>query len=90
MGSTDLTDGAQPYPGMPNPDVLTEVTERGLFPERPELCPEEVYALIKGCWAMVLQRRPSFTMLADGFAGLESGGPADPFEAVARVAGGAA
>jgi hypothetical protein len=48
-----------PYPGLTNPETVTAV-QKGFQMEKPEKCPEEVYAIMKECWNLDPHKRPTF------------------------------
>lgn len=50
--------------------------------DRPDLCPDSVYAVMRRCWHEVAEQRPSFTELFDQ---LETISPADAPAAAAAV-----
>ena len=52
----------QPYYGISNEEV-TEAIRRGKTLKNPEDCPSEIYELMKECWSMDPQSRPSFDEL---------------------------
>ncbi|XP_030326069.1 tyrosine-protein kinase SYK isoform X2 [Strigops habroptila] len=52
--------GQKPYKGMKGGEVA-QMIERGERMERPEVCPTEVYDLMKLCWTYNVDDRPGFT-----------------------------
>ncbi|KAG4073758.1 hypothetical protein HA402_000982 [Bradysia odoriphaga] len=58
-----ITLGASPYPGIP-PQNLYHLLKTGYRMERPENCSNEIYSIIKSCWADDSYARPSFKLLA--------------------------
>ncbi|NXO11191.1 KSYK kinase, partial [Oriolus oriolus] len=51
--------GQKPYKGMKGGEVA-QMIERGERMERPEVCPTEVYSLMKLCWTYNVDDRPGF------------------------------
>ncbi|KFO14569.1 Tyrosine-protein kinase SYK [Balearica regulorum gibbericeps] len=51
--------GQKPYKGMKGGEVA-QMIERGERMERPEVCPTEVYDLMKLCWTYNVDDRPGF------------------------------
>ncbi|NXM35283.1 KSYK kinase, partial [Oxyruncus cristatus] len=51
--------GQKPYKGMKGGEVA-QMIERGERMERPEVCPAEVYSLMKLCWTYNVDDRPGF------------------------------
>ncbi|NWT12561.1 KSYK kinase, partial [Vireo altiloquus] len=51
--------GQKPYRGMKGAEVALMI-ERGERMERPEVCPTEVYSLMKLCWTYNVDDRPGF------------------------------
>ncbi|NXD29475.1 KSYK kinase, partial [Spelaeornis formosus] len=51
--------GQKPYKGMKGGEVA-QMIERGERMERPEVCPTEVYSLMKLCWTYNIDDRPGF------------------------------
>ncbi|NXM45313.1 KSYK kinase, partial [Gymnorhina tibicen] len=51
--------GQKPYKGMKGGEVA-QMIERGERMERPEVCPPEVYSLMKLCWTYNVDDRPGF------------------------------
>ncbi|NXI24878.1 KSYK kinase, partial [Sterrhoptilus dennistouni] len=51
--------GQKPYKGMKGGEVA-QMIERGERMERPEVCPTEVYSLMKLCWTYNVEDRPGF------------------------------
>ncbi|XP_056356161.1 tyrosine-protein kinase Fes/Fps isoform X4 [Oenanthe melanoleuca] len=54
--------GAVPYANLSNQQTR-EAVEQGVRLEPPELCPEEVYQLMKRCWEYEPRKRPSFSTI---------------------------
>ncbi|XP_012934814.1 uncharacterized protein LOC101846195 [Aplysia californica] len=59
-----VTLGASPYPGIP-PERLFPLLSTGYRMDRPDDCPEELYAIMQKCWKTEPEHRPSFFMLTD-------------------------
>ncbi|XP_046352280.2 proto-oncogene tyrosine-protein kinase receptor Ret-like [Haliotis rufescens] len=59
-----ITLGASPYPGIA-PERLFSLLRTGYRMDRPEDCPEEVYAIMQKCWKSEPEERPTFHKLAD-------------------------
>lgn len=57
-----FTDGGKPYAGMANAAVISKV-QGGYRAEQPELCTDEVYAIMLECWAAKATSRPTFAKL---------------------------
>ncbi|XP_067673699.1 proto-oncogene tyrosine-protein kinase receptor Ret-like isoform X2 [Haliotis asinina] len=56
--------GANPYPGIA-PERLFSLLRSGYRMDRPEDCPEELYAIMQKCWKAEPEDRPTFHKLAD-------------------------
>ncbi|XP_046579109.1 LOW QUALITY PROTEIN: proto-oncogene tyrosine-protein kinase receptor Ret-like [Haliotis rubra] len=56
--------GANPYPGIA-PERLFSLLRSGYRMDRPDDCPEEVYAIMQKCWKAEPEDRPTFHKLAD-------------------------
>ncbi|NXN49333.1 KSYK kinase, partial [Rynchops niger] len=54
--------GQKPYKGMKGGEVA-QMIERGERMERPEVCPTEVYDLMKLCWTYNVDDRPGFVVV---------------------------
>ncbi|XP_019615926.1 PREDICTED: tyrosine-protein kinase CSK-like isoform X1 [Branchiostoma belcheri] len=54
--------GRPPYPRVPIADVVAHV-EKGYRMEPPEGCPEDIYSVMKQCWDINPDSRPSFKRL---------------------------
>lgn len=54
-----VTLASQPYQGLSNEQVLKYVIDGGVM-ERPEGCPDRLYALMESCWQNIARRRPTF------------------------------
>ncbi|NXY73135.1 KSYK kinase, partial [Glareola pratincola] len=54
--------GQKPYKGMKGGEVA-QMIERGGRMERPEVCPTEVYELMKLCWTYNADDRPGFVVV---------------------------
>ena len=65
-------EGATPYPGLTNPEVIDYVREGKILP-RPqgEKYPIEIYDIMKKCWNLNPQERPTFDDLVKYFEELE-------------------
>ncbi|KAL4240559.1 hypothetical protein ACF0H5_001351 [Mactra antiquata] len=61
-----VTLGAPPYPGIP-PERLYNLLIGGYRMDRPENCPDEMYAVMQKCWKVDAADRPSFATLASIF-----------------------
>ena len=57
-----LTEGAMPYPGMNNRQVL-EAVERGYRMPPPDNCPDALYNIMLSCWKREADNRPTFEHL---------------------------
>ena len=58
-----FNDGARPYPGMGNAEVMTKVQAGHRHP-KPRVCPDRVYSIVAQCWEPAAADRPSFDELA--------------------------
>lgn len=58
--------GAIPYPGVETQELLA-MLNRGERMGKPELCPDELYALMINCWNESPSDRPTFTSLKEAF-----------------------
>lgn len=54
-----VTLASQPYQGLSNEQVLKYVIDGGVM-ERPDGCPDRLYALMESCWQNIARRRPTF------------------------------
>jgi ephrin-A len=61
-----LTDGASPYFGMSNPDVM-KLTLSGGRHAKPPLCSNKLYDTLLQCWDEDDTKRPTFSFLCDAF-----------------------
>nr|XP_029710535.1 proto-oncogene tyrosine-protein kinase receptor Ret isoform X1 [Aedes albopictus] len=61
-----ITLGASPYPGIP-PQNLYTLLKQGYRMECPKNCSEEIYSIVRSCWADDPKLRPSFKYLAGQF-----------------------
>lgn len=52
--------GRTPYPKIPVNEVLTYI-QQGYQMEKPDGCPDEIYALMKECWEFDRTLRPTFS-----------------------------
>ncbi|XP_071506845.1 proto-oncogene tyrosine-protein kinase ROS-like [Diadema antillarum] len=59
-----MSRGQQPYPARSNVEVLRFVEAGGRL-EQPENCPDDVYEMMRMCWAKLTEDRPSFKMLRE-------------------------
>ncbi|KAI8796645.1 proto-oncogene tyrosine-protein kinase receptor Ret, partial [Biomphalaria glabrata] len=59
-----VTLGASPYPGIP-PERLFPLLSTGYRMDRPDDCPEELYAIMQKCWKGEPENRPNFSTLRD-------------------------
>ncbi|XP_033112412.1 tyrosine-protein kinase SRK2-like isoform X1 [Anneissia japonica] len=57
-----ITKGRVPYPGMVNREVLEQVS-RGYRMLQPHDCPEELYGIMRQCWDINSDKRPTFEFL---------------------------
>ncbi|XP_055685611.1 proto-oncogene tyrosine-protein kinase receptor Ret [Lutzomyia longipalpis] len=57
-----ITLGASPYPGVP-PQNLYHLLKQGYRMEKPKNCSEDIYAIVKSCWADDPLARPAFKTL---------------------------
>ncbi|CAL1547875.1 unnamed protein product [Lymnaea stagnalis] len=62
-----VTLAEQPYQGLSNEEVLRFVGE-GRVMSAPLGCPEDLYAMMKSCWAFFPKRRPTFKFLIEQLA----------------------
>lgn len=51
-----------PYPALSNSEVLEQVIQ-GLQLQRVEICPESFWSIIRDCWKLKPQERPTFASL---------------------------
>ncbi|XP_055955150.1 proto-oncogene tyrosine-protein kinase receptor Ret [Patella vulgata] len=58
-----VTLGANPYPGIP-PERLFNLLKTGYRMDRPDDCPDELYAIMQKCWKAKPEDRPSFAALS--------------------------
>uniref|UniRef100_A0A182JGR0 Uncharacterized protein n=1 Tax=Anopheles atroparvus TaxID=41427 RepID=A0A182JGR0_ANOAO len=61
-----ITLGASPYPGIP-PQNLYNLLKQGYRMECPKNCSEEIYGIVRSCWADDPKQRPNFKHLAGQF-----------------------
>lgn len=61
-----ITLGASPYPGIP-PQNLYTLLKQGYRMDCPINCSEEIYSIVRSCWADDPKLRPSFKHLAGQF-----------------------
>lgn len=59
--------GQQPYGDKRGADAI-EIIDRGDRLEKPDDCPEEVYSIMRDCWAYEPQDRPTFSQLFEVFS----------------------
>ncbi|KAH9520000.1 hypothetical protein Btru_071453 [Bulinus truncatus] len=59
-----VTLGASPYPGIP-PERLFPLLSTGYRMDRPEDCPDELYAIMQKCWKAEPENRPHFSTLRE-------------------------
>ena len=57
-----FTCGKMPYGRVSNAQVVEQIRE-GKRLEKPKICPNEVYFLMKLCWKELPENRPSFSQL---------------------------
>ena len=67
-----FNNGARPYAGLGNAEVMTKV-QAGYRHPRPAACPEDVYSLVLQCWEPAAADRPSFGELCSLMAAWEPG-----------------
>ena len=67
-----FNNGARPYPGLGNAEVMTKV-QAGYRHPRPASCPEDVYSLVLQCWEPAAADRPCFGELCSLMAAWEPG-----------------
>ena len=48
---------------MDTSDTFLNALESGVRPEKPEICPEEIYDVMLQCWRQVPEERPSFEVI---------------------------
>ncbi|XP_078369187.1 tyrosine-protein kinase TXK-like [Oculina patagonica] len=51
--------GKQPYPAIPNPEVVQKVVN-GYRLQKPHRCPDEMYRIVERCWHAEPEQRPTF------------------------------
>ena len=59
-----FTLGGTPYPGLPTEHLLDFLSE-GKRMGQPHNCPTKVYNLMKDCWILQPECRPSFALLSE-------------------------
>lgn len=59
------TYGEVPYGGLAWSSEFTGLVEKGLRPEIPESIPEVMRTLVRNCWDINIERRPSFSSIRD-------------------------
>ncbi|KAL6096405.1 fgfr1 [Pungitius sinensis] len=59
-----FTLGGSPYPGVPV-EELFKLLKEGHRMEKPWACTEELYMMMRDCWAAVPSRRPTFLQLVE-------------------------
>uniref|UniRef100_A0AAQ4QX83 Fibroblast growth factor receptor n=1 Tax=Gasterosteus aculeatus aculeatus TaxID=481459 RepID=A0AAQ4QX83_GASAC len=59
-----FTLGGSPYPGVPV-EELFKLLKEGHRMEKPSACTEELYMMMRDCWAAVPSRRPTFLQLVE-------------------------
>ncbi|XP_072049438.1 uncharacterized protein [Amphiura filiformis] len=57
-----VTIGSQPYPGMTNGQVISEL-KKGYRLPKPEHCSEEIYDIMRKCWQENPDERPTFMQI---------------------------
>ena len=62
-----FTLGGSPYPGLPT-EELFPFLEEGKRMDRPEICPKDVYEIMKSCWAKSPYDRPLFAHIVEGLS----------------------
>lgn len=61
--------GKMPYGRLKNTEVVERV-QRGIVLETPKGCPKEVYDVMRKCWALHPDERPSFRNLKEQLVAL--------------------
>lgn len=56
--------GGSPYPFITNADII-RLLKTGYRMERPDLCSNECYSVMRDCWKQDPDERPSFQQLLD-------------------------
>jgi serine/threonine protein kinase len=64
LGIEIYTDGSRPFPDVTIHDLPTRVMQ-GLVPDQPAGCSNEVYGLLKRCWAQASEDRPDFATIVE-------------------------
>eukprot|EP00118_Oscarella_pearsei_P010492 m.64686 g.64686 ORF g.64686 m.64686 type:complete len:723 (+) comp35271_c0_seq1:132-2300(+) len=57
-----LSLGKMPYPGVANHE-LTEYLIRGMRPQKPDICNDDIFDLMRSCWAVNAAERPTFSQI---------------------------
>ncbi|XP_030833437.1 fibropellin-1 [Strongylocentrotus purpuratus] len=57
-----VTLGSHPYPGMSSKQVVKEISAGYRLP-KPEHCSQDIYNLMKECWAYEAEERPTFSQV---------------------------
>eukprot|EP01137_Pigoraptor_chileana_P037764 Opistho-2@35378 len=70
-----FTFGDTPYAGISNAEYLDHVAEKGHRLHIPRMCPPELYLIMRKCWEVVVDNRPSFSDLSSSIAALLSSAP---------------
>jgi serine/threonine protein kinase len=65
-----FTDGRVPFAGTPQSEVFGAVVS-GTRPEKPMLCPDSVYEVLRQCWTSKSSLRPPFAIIQRQLEGLE-------------------
>lgn len=68
-----FTLGCVPYPGKSNEEVM-EFVQNGGTPSKPDLCTNDLYELMFGCWNLSPPDRPNFTVLKTKLLGIKERG----------------
>ena len=58
-----MTHGHEPYPGMTNDEVLTQVKQGYYRMPQPPGCPDPLYQIILQCWKTDPEEQPTFENL---------------------------
>lgn len=65
-----FSSGGMPYPNICNSQILDHL-ECGYRMQRPEICSEDLYKLMRQCWSENPDDRPSFSEIVDKFEASE-------------------
>ncbi|XP_019877153.1 tyrosine-protein kinase Btk29A isoform X2 [Aethina tumida] len=67
-----FTCGKMPYGRLKNSEVVERV-QKGLILEKPKLCYNQVYDVMRKCWSHLPENRPSFRVLKEQLIGISQG-----------------